>query len=141
MGQDGKTLSELLVVLGLVAVVAALAVPNFSLLHSRTHMRTVTQDIASELRLARQLAMTSKDRVRLIFDRERRAIVAELVEAARTHHVYRYEGIELEEPTAGPAIVFHPSGRSASATTIALRHRDGHVQKLTVSLTGRVSLS
>ncbi len=141
MGQDGKTLSELLVVLGLVAVVTALAAPNFSALHARMNMRTVTQDIASELRLARQLAMTSKDRVRVVFDREHRALVAEFVEAARTHHVYRYEGVELEEPTAGPAVLFHPSGRSATATTIELRHRDGHVQKLTVSLTGRVTLS
>lgn len=140
MGQDGRTLTELLVVLGLVAMLAAMAVPNLIPLHARAQMRTVTQDIASELRLARLLAMTSRDRVRVVFDREGRAIIAEFVDAARKHHVYRYEGIDIEEPSAGPEILFHPSGRSATATTIELRHRDGQVQRLTVSLTGRVTV-
>lgn len=142
MGQDGKTLMEIMAVVAVIGLSVGMAVPSFLPLLSRNQMHAVTQELASELRLARQLAMTSRDRVRVVFDRDQRAIASELVNSARIHHVYRYvgTGIDIEEPTAGPEIVFHPSGRSATATTIELRHRDGHIRKLTVSLTGRVAV-
>ena len=133
---------ELMVVVAIIGIVAVMAVPNFLALNSRMKTRCVTEEIASELRLARQLAMTHRDRVRLVFDFEQQALVAYFVNGATTHHVYRYgeKDIVIEEPSAGPEILFHPSGRSATATTIQLRSKEGQVQKLTVSMTGRVSI-
>jgi type IV fimbrial biogenesis protein FimT len=142
MKQAGRTLMELMMVVAIMGIVAATAVPNFLVLNSRTQARCVTEEIASELRLARQLAITYRDRVRVVFDFEQQALVAQLVNGATTHHVYRYggKGIVIEEPSAGPEILFHPSGRSATATTIQLRSKEGQVQKLTVGITGRVSI-
>ena len=142
MKQEGKTLTELMVVVAIIGMVATMALPNYSVLNSRTQVRCTTEEIASELRLARQLAMTYRDRVRIIVDLEQQALTTQFVNTAATHHAYHYggKGIVIEEPSAGLEILFHPSGRSASATTIQLHSQEGQIQQLTVSITGRVSL-
>lgn len=142
MDQQGKTLMEFMVVTAMIGIVAAMAVPNFLLLQSRMEMQSLTQEIASELRLARQMAMTQRDRIRIVFDLEQQVIAAQLVNQGITSRTYRYggKGIVIEEPSAGPEILFHPSGRSATPTTIQLRGKDGQMHKLTVGITGRVSV-
>jgi len=142
MTQEGKTVTEFLVVVGIVAIVAGMALPNFVNLNSRTQVRCVAEEIASELRLAKQLALTHHDRVRILIDPDHRELVTQFVRSGLTHHVYRYSDKQLtiEESSAGPEILFHPSGRSATATTIHIRSHTGQSQKLTVGITGRVSI-
>ena len=142
MKQEGKTLMELMVVVAIIGIVATMALPSYSVLNSRTQVRCTTEEIASELRLARQLAMTYRDRVRIIVDLEQQALTTQFVNTETTHHMYHYggKGIVIEEPSAGLEILFHPSGRSASATTIQLHSLEGQPQQLTVSIMGRVSL-
>jgi type IV fimbrial biogenesis protein FimT len=144
MKQEGHTLMELMVMLAVIGIISALAVPNFLTLNSGVQIHSATEEIASELRLARQLAITHRDRVRITFDFEQQALVAQLVNGseATLHHVYRYadKGVAVEEPSAGPEILFHPSGRSATATTIHLRNKEGQTQTVTVGITGRVSI-
>jgi type IV fimbrial biogenesis protein FimT len=144
MKQEGYTLMELMVVTAVIGIVSALAVPNFSALNSRMQLHWAAEEIASELRLARQLAITHRDRVRITFDLEQQALLAQFVNGAgeTMHRVYRYgdKGIAVEEPSTGPEIVFYPSGRSATATTIHLRGKEGQTQTLTIGITGRVSI-
>lgn len=133
---------ELMVVVAIIGMVAMMAIPNYSIVNSRSQIRCTTEEIASELRLARQLAITYRDRVRIVVDLEQQALTTQFVNSATSHHAYYYggKGIVIEEPSAGPEILFHPSGRSASATTIQLHSLEGQTQSLTVSMTGRVSL-
>lgn len=142
MKQDGKTLAELMVVAGILAMVSLMGIPNFLGLHSTSQLRSVTEEIASELRLARQLALTHRDRVRIVIDTEERRLVTQFVDRNAAHHVYHYggKGLTIEEPSAGWEVRFQPSGRSASPTTITLRNKEGLTQTLTVSMTGRVSI-
>jgi len=142
MREEGKTLVELMIAVAIIGIVSSLSSPSLSDLHVRVQTRSVTEEIASELRLARQLAMTHRDRVRVVFDLEREALESQFVDSATTHHVFTYSnrGVFIAEPSAGPEIVFHPSGRSATATTISLRNSQGEVQQVTVSITGRVSI-
>ncbi|MBS0181836.1 MAG: GspH/FimT family pseudopilin [Nitrospira sp.] len=142
MKQEGKTLTELMVVLAIIGIVATMAAPNYWVLNSRSQIHCTAEEIASELRLARQLAITYRDRVRIVVDLDRQALTTQFINTATTHHAYHYggTGIVIEEPSAGPEILFHPSGRSASATTIQLHGLEGQTQQLTVSLTGRVSI-
>jgi len=141
-GEAGHTLMELMVVVAIIATLGMIAVPNFLSLHSRAQMRCVTEELASELRLARQLAIARRDRVRLVMNQEERTLTTQLVTGETIHHIYQYgdRGLVIEEPSAGPEIVFQPSGRSATATTIQLRSKEGQIQRMTVSLTGRVSI-
>jgi type IV fimbrial biogenesis protein FimT len=144
MKQEGHTFMELMVVLAVTGIISALAVPNFLTLNSGAQIHSATEEVASELRLARQLAITHRDRVRITFDLEQQALVSQLVNGseATLHHVYRYadKGVAIEEPSAGPEVMFHPSGRSATATTIHLRNKEGQTQTVTVGITGRVSI-
>jgi type IV fimbrial biogenesis protein FimT len=144
MKQEGHTLMELMVGLAVTGIISALAIPNFLTLNSGVQIHSAAEEVASELRLARQLAITHRDRVRITFDLEQQALVSQIVNGseATLHHVYRYadKGVAIEEPSAGPEILFHPSGRSATATTIYLRNKEGQTQTLTVGLTGRVSI-
>lgn len=142
MKQDGKTLTELIVVVAIVGMVATMALPNYSVLSTRNQLRCTTEELASELRGARQLAMTYRDRVRIIVDLDEQVLTTEFINNGTTHHAYHYggKGIVIEEPSAGPEILFHPSGRSASATTIQLHNLEGQTHELTVSITGRVSI-
>ncbi len=142
MEQDGKTLAELMVVAGIVTMVSLMGIPNFLGLHSGSQLQSVTREIASDLRLARQLALTNRDRVRIVIDTEQQELITQLDKDTTTHHIYRYggKGLIIEEPSAGWDIQFQPSGRTASPTTIQIHNREGQTKTLTVSITGRISI-
>jgi type IV fimbrial biogenesis protein FimT len=144
MKQEGHTFMELMMVLVISGIISILAIPNLRTLNSGVQIHSATEEIASELRLARQLAITHRDRVRITFDIEQQTLVAQFVigSEARLHHVYGYadKGVAIDEPSAGPEILFYPSGRSATATTIHLHNKEGQTQTVTVGITGRVSI-
>ena len=141
MNQIGRTLTETMTIILLIGILAAMATPNFLSLHTRANSVSALAEVASELRFARQLAITHRERVRVAFNLEQRAIEAHLVNSEILHHVYSYadKGIMMDEPSAGPEILFYPSGRTATPTTIRLRGRDGESRTMTVSMIGRVS--
>ncbi len=141
--EQGWSLTELLIVLSIMGIMAALAGPSYQTLVARAQARSVTIEIASELRLARQLAMARRERLRVIFDREERTITLRRANAEGALHVYQYaeKGVIVDEPTAGPELLFHPSGRSVTPTTIRVRDSQGRETMFTVSITGRVSVS
>jgi len=141
-GEDGYSLVEWLTVVAIAGMLAALAVPDVLTLSRHLQARLFARELASELRQAKQLAIVQRDRVYLVFDRAERAILAQVGQARVPHHVFSYadRSMELDEPSAGPELMFHPSGRSATATTIRFHHAQGQAGAVTVSLTGRVSI-
>jgi type IV fimbrial biogenesis protein FimT len=141
--EQGKSLAEALVVLTVIGLLAGLVGPSFVGMTARIEARSVAAEIAAELRLARQLAMARRERLRVVFDGSSRTITLQRVDAEGILDVYRYadKGIMVDEPSAGPDVLFHPTGRSATATTIVIRDKQGRVTKLTLSLTGRVAIS
>ncbi|ULA62328.1 MAG: Prepilin-type N-terminal cleavage/methylation domain-containing protein [Nitrospira sp.] len=140
--EKGFSLTEALTSIAIVGLVSALAIPNLMALNARMQADVFAQQVSSELRWARQWAISKRDRVRLVFDQERQAIVVQVGNDRAQHHQlsYQHKGLEIDEPSAGPDVVFHPSGRSATATTIQFHNGQGHARTITVSLTGRVSL-
>jgi len=141
--EQGWSLTELLTVLAIMGILAALAWPSYQTAAARVQARSATSEIASELRLARQLAMARREPLRVIFDREGRTISLRCAGAEAILHVYHYadKGVVVDEPTAGPELLFYPSGRSATPTTIRVRDSQGRETTFTVSITGRVSTS
>lgn len=138
----GFSLVEALTSVAIIGIVSVLAIPNLMALNARVQSDVFAKEVASELRWARQWAISKRDRVRLVFDQDRQAIVTQVGIARVPHHQlsYQQKGLEIDEPSAGPDVVFHPSGRSATATTIQFRNRQGQAHTITVSLTGRVSI-
>jgi type IV fimbrial biogenesis protein FimT len=130
-------------VTAIVGIVTVMAVPAYQNFHARLQGRTAVAEIASTLRLARQLAMAKRERVLMRFDLSVQTITLRRTDADGVLNVYRYadKGILIDEPTAGPDVVFYASGRSASATTIVIHDREHRRTTVTVSLTGRVVIS
>jgi type IV fimbrial biogenesis protein FimT len=141
--EHGWTLTELLIVVVILGIMSVLAGPSYHTLVAKAQARSATAEIASELRLARQLAMARRERLRVIFDREGHTITLRRADAEDILHVYQYtdKRVVVEEPTAGPELLFYPSGRSATPTTIRVRDSQGREITFTVSITGRVSIS
>jgi type IV fimbrial biogenesis protein FimT len=139
----GKTLSEIAAVTAILGILATIAAPAYQSLHIRVQGKTAAAEVASTLRMARQLAMARRERLLIRFDRSAQTITLRQADANGVLNVYRYadKGIVIEEPTAGSDLFFHASGRSASPTTILIYDRDHRRTTVTVSLTGRVAIS
>ena len=71
-GERGFTAIELMVVLGVIALLGGLAVPLFSTVADAVRFRTAARALAGELREARGLALRSGAPVLLAFDPEGR---------------------------------------------------------------------
>jgi prepilin-type N-terminal cleavage/methylation domain-containing protein len=141
--QSGRSLTELLIVCAIMGIMAAMAGPSFKSMTARAQARSAVAEIASELRMARQLAMARRERMLVRFDLSEQTITLRRADTEAVLEVYRYadKGIALDEPSAGVDLYFHPSGRSASAATIVIHDREGQRITVTVSLTGRVVIS
>ncbi|HLZ32468.1 MAG TPA: GspH/FimT family pseudopilin [Nitrospira sp.] len=141
--QSGKSLTELMIVIAIVGIMVVMAGPSYQAMTARVQARSAAAEIASTLRMARQLAMARRERLLVRFNLPEQTITLRNADGSWDLAVYRYadKGILLEEPTAGPDLFFHPSGRSASATSILIQDRQGRRTTLTVSLTGRVVIS
>lgn len=143
MSQRGGSLIEMCVVLGLIGILCALAVPGWSALAARHHRQAVVKEIASELRMARQLAIARRERVRVFLDAASSSVRTECVECGNVPLRWYYfarRDTRIDSMTKDE-IVFHPSGRSATAATIVIAGPKEDRVILTVSLTGRVAIS
>ncbi len=143
IGTAGKSLAELVIVVAILGVVAVMASPAYKSFHIRLQGRTAAAEIASTLRMARHLAMARRERLLIRFDLSEHTMTLRQADAGGLLSVYGYaeKGIVIEEPTAGTDLFFHPSGRSASASTIVIHDRDHRRTTVTISLTGRVVIS
>src|SRR5436309_16133226 len=68
MPERGASLIELILVVGLVGLMAAFAGENFVAGMSRYHDKSVTTELAAELRTAPHLAITRREPVRIMFE-------------------------------------------------------------------------
>lgn len=141
MNERGVSLVELCTVAAIVAIGVGVSLPSWAALVAKQQRRAVVTEIASELRMARQLAMARHERIRVVVNAEQFELRTECVDCG-TGPLRRYEfarkGTVIESMTTKPEILFQPSGRSATATTIVLVDRQHETHQVTVSITGRV---
>lgn len=144
MNQRGASLIELLSVVAIVAIAAALCGPPWSALAARQESWAITRAVAGELRLARQVAMSRHARVRVVIDMEAAIVRTELVDdgpALLGSYEFAGKRTIVESLSNGASITFHPNGRSATANTIVLRDRQYNKRVITVGITGKVTVS
>ena len=144
MNERGGSLVELCTVVAIIGIVVGVSVPGWAVLVAKHQQRAVMMEIASELRMARQLAMARHERIRVVVDAEQSELRTECMDCD-TSLLRRYEcahkGTAVESMTTKPEIMFQPSGRSATATTMVLVDGRRATHQVTVSITGRVTLS
>jgi general secretion pathway protein H len=76
-GDEGTTLIEVLVVMAILALVAAVALPSVRLPDRVHSLRSIAADIAGRLRAARAIAISENREVAFAFDAETRAYTVE----------------------------------------------------------------
>ena len=139
----GVTLLELLVVLSIMAVIAAIVVPVFTGGVSGSELKGATREVAAGLRLARSEALATRKETRVMLDLENRSFQVE--RDPRTHALPKQ--IELKLFTAQSdllsdkvgAIRFFPDGGSnGGRVTLAAGERKYNVD--IDWLTGRVAI-
>jgi general secretion pathway protein H len=122
------TLLELLVVLSIMAVVAAMVVPMFGSGVSTAELKGAARQVAAGLRLARSEALATRQETRVLLDLERRTFRAD--PESREHELPR--AIEIKLFTAQSdlvsdrvgAIRFFPDGGSnGGRVTLAVGER------------------
>jgi type IV fimbrial biogenesis protein FimT len=141
--ERGASLIELMVVLVIIGIMVAYAGEGFVAAAAKEQRHAVSEEVATELRAARALALTRRQAVRVVFHLEERTVDSEWANAPGSiirHYDFRRRGATIEGLSNGPNVVFYPSGRSATPTTVRFRNHQGQQWMLTVSLTGRVTI-
>jgi prepilin-type N-terminal cleavage/methylation domain-containing protein len=141
MDQRGVTLIELITVLAIVGIMVCLS-DGFVSAATRYQAKTVRTELAAELRAARHLAMSERQKVRVVFDSSVPAIRTELVNAPYTVlRSYNFSGkdISVETLSNGPFVTFYSNGRTATPNTVTLMNSRGERWRMTVSITGRIN--
>lgn len=143
MNERGASLIELSMVMGLIGLMLVFAGEGFVAAAARTQGQAVAAEMAAELRAARHLALLRRERVRVRFAQEQARVLTEQADGAGAklrQYDFQNRGVVVERLSNGPSIVFYPSGRAATPTTITLRNNRQESWLITVSLTGRVSI-
>jgi general secretion pathway protein H len=140
----GVTLLELLIVLSIMAIVAAMVMPMFGSGVSSSEMKSAARQIAAGLRVARSDALVTRQEKRLTFDLEQRTFQ---VEGNPKQHALPKQ-LEMKLFTAQRdlvdekvgAIRFYPDGGSnGGRVTIAAGERKYEID--VDWLTGRVAIA
>jgi len=143
-GGAGMSLLELLVVLLLMSLIAAMAVPYISGGVSGSELKGAAREVAAGLRFARSDAVSSRRETRLVLDLEQRTFRVD--RDARVHALPKQVDLKLftaqsdlvDEKTG--AIRFYPDGGSnGGRITIAAGERKYEVD--VDWLTGRVAIA
>jgi len=143
IGEGGASLTEVVLAVCLIAFVAALGIEGFGGVVARSKGRAAAVELAGELRAARSHATMRRETVRVSFEEERATINTESTDTAGSllrQLDFKERGVMIEHLSAGPSILFYPSGRVATPTTITLQNRRGERWLLTVSISGRVTI-
>jgi len=143
MSERGASLVELVMVLGLIGILAAYAGQSLVTAASRHHGSLVATEVAAELRAARALAVKRRERVQVVFEPQADRVLIQSADAPGAllrEYSYRRKGVVVESVSNERALIFSPSGRAATPTTITLSSQGQQRWRVSVSLTGRVSI-
>jgi Tfp pilus assembly protein FimT len=142
MNETGKSLVETMMVMGLVMVMTTLTGAGLMAATVKQRGKAVATELAGELRAIRHLAIMRREPLRVVLEPGTSRMRTEPLSAPGTtirEYDFLGKGVMVERLSNGSSIVFQPSGRAASATTITLTDRQQARWQLTVSLVGRVS--
>ena len=147
MNRKGVTLLELIVVMVIIAIMAALAVPNIAAWLPNYRLRTATRDIVSTMRTAQIKAVSTNLEHRVQFNAEAGSYILQRRTTAGTLEPdgvsqtipsgIRFQEIDLDGADDNVAI-FNPNSTSTSGHVTLRNKRDTEKRIVLFAATGRI---
>jgi general secretion pathway protein H len=145
MNQKGITLIELVVVMAIIAIGAALTTPNISGWLPSYRLRSATRDVASTLRLAQIKAVSSNTPYRVAFDTVNESYILQYQD---TGGGWLTEGEALSLPTgvkfnttfAGNITTFLPNSTATDGNVTLNNNKGANKRIRLLGLTGRIRI-
>jgi len=150
--QSGFTLIEMMIVLAVLAIMAAIAIPNFMSLLPGMRLNGAARQVMGDLMAARMKAVKLNQRTKVFFDTsgyeicndaDNSGIVADNEGDVKTRNIQtNYQDVSFDlDNTTDP--VFSPRG-TATNRTITLTQTSGgstNTKSITISIAGRVKIN
>ena len=132
---SGVTVIEMMVVIGIVAILATVAVPGFIGWVPNYRLRSGAEDIHSTLQLARLTAIKRNKTAIVSFNTGNETYTASV--NAQTYQSGRMPaGIDIDSVSGGGFVQFDSQGLAASAVSIVVKNEQNKSKTVSVKLTG-----
>ncbi|MBI2266581.1 MAG: GspH/FimT family pseudopilin [Armatimonadetes bacterium] len=117
---SGFTMTELAIVLGLIAVLTVLMVPNFVKFRGDSAVKMAAQDLVGNLRYARQLSMSRGGGVQVAFDAPSSLYTIRSSTGSTLKQVSYAKGVQFLISGVAPPITFAANGAIPANGTIVV---------------------
>ena len=131
--QSGFTLIEMMIIIAILAIFAAIAVPNFLSYLPKSRLNGAARQVMGDLMAARMQAVSQNTTVTVAWDSDRKYQIS----TEPNPKTINYSDVTIGSFTA---ISFDPRG-TATNRTITLTNSTGLGKKVTVAMTGRVKIT
>ena len=134
----GFSMTELMVVIAIISILAGLAIPNLIGWLPNYRLRTGAEDIQSTLQLARLTAIKENSTVTVVFDLGNDTFKAS-VEAKTFRNGKMPSGIDINSATFGgvPSVQFNSHGfLTGPAGSVSVKNSRGKAKIIAVNMTG-----
>ncbi len=142
--QQGFTFPEMLIVLILIVIVAAIGYGAFSRMAVNSSLKTAARDIAADFQLARQRAMAENTSLTITFDKGNHAYTVPTPGGGTLTKTLASYGAGITftnvNLSGGNTIVFQPRGTTQQWGNVALQNNRGSTATITVNSTGRANV-
>jgi prepilin-type N-terminal cleavage/methylation domain-containing protein len=154
----GFTLIELLIVLAMIGIISAIAIPQLSTSTERNAVWTASEQLGAQLRQARLKAITRNTPFRIVFDcpvvSQYRVLIVDgtIDDEDRCDQTIEHDsGVFTVPPNvsfgddvpalqvSGRGVYTLPGGVGVLPLTITVQYGDTHARQLTVSATGQIT--